>query len=94
MMKRFKVAFILVLFAFGVSFRCIGVWIYNLIVAAVTLGVHIGPLMSQSWSDLYFFPVRLILAILILFGLGKNWIEKVFPESINFKTIYNYVYSG
>jgi hypothetical protein len=86
-LKRLKVATILILLAVGVVLRDIAVWAVALVQAGVTLGVHIGPLMKAAqklWSDLWIMPVRLILALILLFGVGIRWVDRVFPEVVEF----------
>jgi hypothetical protein len=84
-LKRLKVATIMSLLAVGVVLRDIASWAVALVQAGVTLGIYIGPLMKAAqrlWSDLLMMPVRLIVALLLLFGIGIAWIEKVFPEVV------------
>ncbi len=86
-LKRLKVASIVALLALGVVLRDFALWAVALVQAGVTFGVMIGPLMKAAnrlGSDLFMFPVRLILAVLILFGIGSDWVCKAHPEAMEF----------
>jgi hypothetical protein len=86
-LRRLKVSTIMALLAVGVVLRDIALWAVALVQAGVTLGLYIGPLMKAAerfMSDLLMMPVRWIVALLLLFGVGTTWVEEVFPEVVEF----------
>ncbi len=80
---RAKIAGLSSLFAVGLLLKSFGLWAAGLVQAAISFGLHSGPLMkaaNQLGTDIVMLPVRIAVALAFIFGLPQTVLETVLPQ--------------
>lgn len=86
---RAKIAGLSSLLAVGLLLKSFGLWAAGLVQAAVSFGLHSGPLMKaagQLMTDIVMLPVRIVVALAFIFGLPQTVLETVLPQIKQYTT--------